>query len=54
MIDINVVPVSWLSDLWLRAEYRELPRCIKQLIRIDDAPERYVLGRGHMKWLKEV
>lgn len=52
MTRVNVIPVRWLSDLWLLAEYRELPRCIKQLINTDDAPEQYVLGKGHMKWAR--
>lgn len=52
MTRVNVVPVQWLSDLWLLAEYRELPRCIKQLINTDNAPEQYLLGKGHMAWAK--
>ena len=30
MTRINVIPTYELSDRWLLAEYRELPRCIKQ------------------------
>ncbi len=52
MTRINVVPVEELSDQWLRAEYRELPRCIKQNINTDNAPKKYCLGKGHMKWAK--
>lgn len=52
MTRINVVPVEELSDAWLLAEYRELPRCIKQDINTKDAPENYCLGKGHMKWAK--
>lgn len=52
MTRINVVPVEELSDQWLLAEYRELPRCIKQNINTDDAPQNYCLGKGHMKWAK--
>ena len=40
MTRINVVPVKELSDQHLIAEYRELPRVIKQRINIDDAPEK--------------
>lgn len=29
MTRINVVPVEELSDAWLIAEYRELPRVLK-------------------------
>ena len=52
MTRINVVPVSELSDQHLIAEYHELPRVLKQDINIADAPEKYCLGRGHMKWAK--
>lgn len=52
MTRINVVPVEELSDQWLLAEYRELPRCIKQNINTNDAPQNYCLGKGHMKWAK--
>lgn len=53
MTRVNVIPVSELSDQWLIAEYRELPRCIKQDIDTSDAPQRYKLGAGHMKWAKK-
>ena len=52
MTRINVVPVEWLSDQWLLAEYRELPRIIKQKISVLSAPKKYCLGKGHMKWAK--
>lgn len=52
MTRINVVPVSELSDQHLIAEYHELPRVLKQDINIADAPERYCLGKGHIKWAK--
>lgn len=52
MTRINIIPVEELSDKWLLAEYHELPRCIKQDINTDDAPEKYCLGKGHMKWGK--
>ena len=52
MTRINVVPVSELSDQHLIAEYRELPRVIKQHIDISDAPDNYCLGKGHMKWAR--
>ena len=52
MTRINVVPVEELSDQHLIAEYHELPRVIKQNINISDAPDKYVLGKGHVKWAK--
>lgn len=50
MTRINVVPVFELSDQHLMAEYRELPRVIKQKINTTDAPRLYKLGLGHVKW----
>ena len=50
MTRINVIPVCELSDQHLIAEYRELPRTLKQDINVCDAPDEYVLGTGHMKW----
>ena len=52
MTRINVISVKELSDQWLLAEYRELPRVIKQDINIKDAPISYCLGKGHMKWAR--
>lgn len=53
MTRINVVPVEELSDQWLLAEYRELPRVIKGNYDIVNAPEKYCLGKGHVKWAKK-
>lgn len=53
MTRINVVPVEELSDQHLIAEYHELPRVIKQNIDISDAPDKYCLGKGHMKWARK-
>lgn len=50
MTRINVIPVTELSDQHLIAEYRELPRTLKQNINTYDAPDGYVLGPGHIKW----
>lgn len=50
MTRINVVPVEELSDQHLIAEYRELPRCIKQNFNLQNAPKNYILGMGHVKW----
>lgn len=52
MTRINVIPVEELSDQHLIAEYRELPRVLKQNININDAPETYKLETGHVKWAK--
>lgn len=52
MTRINLIPVEELSDQHLIAEYKELPRCIKQNINILDAPRNYTLGKGHMKWAR--
>lgn len=52
MTRINVVPVKELSDQHLIAEYRELPRVVKQNINIEDAPLKYTLGKCHVKWAK--
>ncbi len=52
MTRINIVPVEELSDAWLLAEYRELPRVLKQPICLMGAPTRYQLGAGHVKWAR--
>jgi deoxyribonuclease (pyrimidine dimer) len=50
MTRINCVPPDTLTDKHLIAEYRELPR-ISALARIaSDAPNDYVLGKGHCKF----
>lgn len=53
MTRINVIPVYELSDQHLLAEYRELPRVIKQKLKLDDSVDQYHLGRGHMKWARK-
>lgn len=50
MTRINVIPVYELADQHLMAEYRELPRVLKQKINIDGASSTYILGKGHVKW----
>ena len=50
MTRINLIPTKELSDQHLLAEYRELPRVIKQDLNVSDAPRNYTLGKGHMKW----
>lgn len=53
MTRINLIPVQELSDQHLIAEYRELPRVCKQKINIDDASDKYLLGKGHVKWCRK-
>ena len=53
MTRINSIPVYELSDPQLVAEYRELPRAIKMKVNTKDAPQRYCLGQGHVKWAKK-
>jgi deoxyribonuclease (pyrimidine dimer) len=53
MTRVNLIDVRELSDQHLVAEYRELPRCIKQSINTLDAPVVYCLGKGHVKWAKK-
>ena len=50
MTRVNVIPVYELSDQHLIAEYRELPRTIKQDINVTNASNSYILGTGHMRW----
>ena len=50
MTRINLIPVEELSDQNLIAEYHELPRVLR--VSLDNAPEKYCLGKGHMKWAK--
>ena len=53
MTRINLIPVKELSDQHLIREYNELPRCIKQDLNLEDAPDSYTLGTGHMKWARK-
>lgn len=53
MTRINLVPVEELSDQHLIAEYHELPRVAKQKISIKGAPDKYCLGKNHMKWARK-
>lgn len=50
MTRINVIEPRLLTDSWLLAEYRELPRISTLARQIEDAPGRYVLGTGHVKF----
>lgn len=53
MTRVNVVNPKELSDAWLVAEYRELPRAIKSNCDITNAPNKYKLSTGHVKWAKK-
>lgn len=54
MTRINVISVKELSDQHLIAEYRELPRALKwKNMDISDAPDKYCLGKGHVKWARK-
>lgn len=52
MTRINLVSPAELSNAWLISEYRELPRCIKQNINVENAPCNYTLGKGHVAWAR--
>ena len=53
MTRVNIVPVEELSDQWLIAEYRELPRVLKGNFSIENSPTTYQLGKGHVKWARK-
>lgn len=59
MTRINLVEPHQLTDKHLMAEYRELPRIFTAVLKLQeqgktpvdvDIPERYVLGKGHVKF----
>ena len=54
MTRINVVPVEELCDKHLRAEFREItriPNCVARgRYNLKGAPDRYTLGKGHVKF----
>lgn len=53
MTRINVVHTNELSDAWLIAEYKELPLVLKGNFSIKDAPNKYKLGTGYVKWARK-
>lgn len=56
MVRINLVDPKILSDQHLIAEYDEilmLTAYIKKYPKIEDIPEKYCLGKGHMKFFKD-
>ena len=53
MTRFNLVPPEELADQHLIAEYHELLRIIRQNINTINAPEKYCLGKGHVKWAKK-
>lgn len=48
MTRINCVPVQELTRLHLIAEYRELPRVFKLARKVNNPPQEYTLGKGHV------
>jgi deoxyribonuclease (pyrimidine dimer) len=59
MTRINIVPVKELCNKHLFAEYREMPRLVKNLhqslnrktaFSMSEIPSEYVLGKGHVKF----
>jgi deoxyribonuclease (pyrimidine dimer) len=60
MTRINVVPVTELTQQHLVAEYREISRLPKNLLKslnrktkpfcMSEIPQEYVLGKGHVKF----
>lgn len=56
MTRINCIPVEWLSNQHLMAEYRELPRIFTEMRRrsgavgLTEIPVSYRLGTGHVKF----
>ena len=56
MVRINLVPPKSLSDQHLVAEYDEilmLTAYIKKYPSLDQVPQKYCLGQGHMKFFKD-
>lgn len=60
MTRINCVPIEELTDKHLFAEWREMPRLVKNLQKslnrpgkpfdLREIPEKYCLGSGHVKF----
>lgn len=59
MTRINIIPAEMLTDEHLRGEYKEITRVFSLSrahfestgqMRPKDAPERYKLGKGHVKF----
>ena len=56
MVRINLIKPLYLTDQHLIAEYNEilmLVAYIKNYPSLDDIPERYCLGKDHMKFFKD-
>lgn len=58
MTRINTVNPSDLTNEWLLAEFRELPRIVNELekhptrFKLADIPSNYTLNTGHMKFFR--
>lgn len=53
MTRINTIPPELLSDKWLLAEYREMPR-ISKLAKKTSKPDNYTLGTGHVRFFYDL
>lgn len=59
MTRVNVIKPEDLTNEWLVAEFRELPRIINELekhpnrFKAKDIPEQYTLGNGHVKFFRD-
>ena len=57
MTRINIIPVEELSDAHLLAEHREIkriPNCILNgRFNLCDIPEKYTMGKGHIKFFRD-
>lgn len=56
MVRVNLINPKKLSDQHLIAEYSEiliLAEYIREYPKLEDIPEQYCLGKGHMKFFKD-
>lgn len=59
MTRINTVPPEHLTNEWLLAEWRELPRIVNELekypnrYKAKDTPPQYTLNTGHVKFFRD-
>ncbi len=56
MVRVNLINPRYLSDQHLIAEYNEILMLASYIHKhqgLDGMPERYSLGRGHMKFFKD-
>lgn len=59
MTRINTIDPSDLTNEWLLAEFRELPRIINELrkhperLKLKEISKEYTLGQGHIKFFRD-